>query len=246
MDSNDIRREKIAKYVKWGLVLAGCAIISPVIFLAIKGMVGLAVAGVIGLVWVNLAPVLSMKLANLKIKGIVSEAQQNPIETLQNLLIEKHKAYVTFRDNVTTAATAAKDFASKVEELKRRYPNRAAEFNNQVNAINELIRRKYAALNDAKHSIEEGEEKLDEMKSVWEVSQAAQAANKAANMDINDAYAKLKADTAVDSVMTSMNRAFAELETAAAEAGPSTQTLLTHQPADAITVQVKEKQGARV
>ena len=64
--------------------------------------------------------------------------------------------------------------------------------------------------------LEEGHNKLDEMKAYWDMSQAAQDANKAAGMDTGDQFERLKADTAVDAVFESMNRAFAELEVAAA------------------------------
>jgi hypothetical protein len=48
------------------------------------------------------------------------------------------------------------------------------------------------------------------------MSQAAQEANKKAGMSTGDQFEKLKADTAVDAVFDSMNRAFAQLEVAAA------------------------------
>lgn len=241
---NTIRRDQIAKYVKYGLALAGCVIISPIIFLAIKGLIGLIIAAFIGFAWLNFAPVVAMKVANWKIKGIVAEAQENPIETLTNLLIEKRKAYELFRENVVNAATAAKDFATKVQDFKRKFPARSQEFEAQLEAMNELVRRKQVALVDAKHTLDEGDTKLSEMKAYWDMSQAAQAANKAAGMDIGDLYEKLKADTAVDAVYTSMNRAFAELETAAALSDDDAPTLLLeHQPANKLTATVRVKQG---
>jgi hypothetical protein len=243
-DDINVKRDKIAKYAKWGLGLVGAAVISPFVFLAVKGLIGLALAAVVGVAIINLAPVVSMKFANWKVKAIVSEAMVNPIETLTNLLIEKRKAFESFKENVTTAATAAKNFATKVDGFKKKFPARAPEFEAQLAAMTELVKRKYQALRDAEHSLNEGDAKLDEMKAYWEMSQAAQAANKAAGMDTGDLYEKLKADTAVDAVYTSMNRAFAELETAAALSGPDdtdATPALTHQTSNVIEASFTDK-----
>ena len=211
--------QKRAKYKTWfnvGLVALAALIVSPIIFLVVKGMLGLIVAAVIGLAAVNIAPLVSMKLANWKVNGIVSEAKENPIETMVNLLVEKRKAFELFRDSVETAVTAAKNFEQKCKTFSVQYPNRAAEFNQQLKAMQQLVERKKQALQAAQAMLVDGDHKLTEMRAYWDMSQAAQEANKAAGMDIGDAYAQLKSDTAVDSVFESLNRAFAELEVAAA------------------------------
>lgn len=211
--------QKRVKYKTWfnvGLVALAALIVSPIIFLVVKGMLGLIVAAVIGLAAVNIAPLVSMKLANWKVKGIVSEAKENPIETMVNLLVEKRKAFELFRDSVETAVTAAKNFEQKCKTFSVQYPNRAAEFNQQLHAMKTLVERKKQALQAAQAMLVDGDHKLTEMRAYWDMSQAAQEANKAAGMDIGDAYAQLKSDTAVDSVFESLNRAFAELEVAAA------------------------------
>lgn len=210
------RKEKIRKWTSLGLVLLAGLIVSPVIFLAIKGIIGLAIAGVVGLSVVTFAPVLGMKFANMRVKAIMAEASENPIETMINLLTAKKQAYVTFRENVETAATAEKEFGMKCARFAQKYPARASEFNTQLSAMRTLVQRKFKALSEAKTSIELAEDKLVEMQAYWEMSQAAQAANKAAGMETGDLYEKLKADTAVDAVFESVNRAFAQLEVAAA------------------------------
>ncbi len=216
MDLDNIKRQKLATYAKWGLALLAAAVISPIIFFAVKGLIGLALAGLIGLTIVNFAPVVAMKFANWKVKAITHEAKQNPIETMQNLLFAKREAFQIFKQNVENAITATKAFEQKTIEFSKKYPHRAAEFQRQLENMKELISRKTEALKDARNVLEVAENKLAEMKAYWEISQAAQAANQAAGMDTGDLYEKLKADTAVDAVFESMNRAFAQLEVAAA------------------------------
>lgn len=210
------RRAKIQKWATVGLIGLIGLVVSPIIFLTIKGLIGLAIAALIGLTMVTFAPWVSMKFANWKVKAIVHEAGENPIETMVNLLAAKRQAFETFKENVTNAVTARDNFKEKCIEFAKCYPNRAAEFNKQLENMTELVERKKRALADAQDSLEAGQHKLDEMRAYWEMSQAAQQANAAAGMDTGDMYEKLKADTAVDAVFASMNKAFAQLEVAAA------------------------------
>lgn len=214
MDINQ-RREKIQKYAGIGLIGLVGLVVSPVIFMAITGLLGLIVAGLIGLTVVTFAPWVAMKFANWRVKAIVSEAKENPIETMVNLLAQKQEAFERFRENVTNAVTARDNFKTKCEQFAKKYPQRATEFNQQLLNMTELVKRKKQALADAQNVLEEGHHKLEEMRAYWEMSQAAQDANRAAGMDTGDMYERLKADTAVDAVFESMNRAFAELEVAA-------------------------------
>ena len=221
-----IRKEK---YQKWftigGLAVVGL-LVSPVIFLAIQGIVGLAIAGVIGVTCVSFAPVVARKIANAKynaleaeavaqIKRVQTAAAENPIETMQNLLRQKRTAFASFKLNVENAVTARDTFKNKVEEFQRKYPARAPEFQKQLERMIDLVQRKKKALADAQKSLDDGGMKLEEMKAYWDMSKTAIELNKAAGMDTGDAFEKLKADTAVDAVFESMNRAFAQLEVAA-------------------------------
>lgn len=210
------RKQRIQKWAAVTLIALSGLIVSPVIFLAIKGIVGLIIAALAGLSVVTFTPWIAMKFANWRVKAITAEAKENPIETMVNLLISKREAYAQFKENVETAVTAKKDFEVKCRDFSQRYPHRADEFNQQLAAMTELVERKKMALIDARNSLEQGELKLTEMRAYWEMSQAAQAAHQAAGMDTGDLYEKLKADTAVDAVFESVNRAFAQLEVAAA------------------------------
>jgi hypothetical protein len=215
MNDIELKRQKYTKiFMVTFIAFLGLAV-SPIIFLAIKGLVGLIAAGVIGLTAITFAPYLSMKFANWKVQAIVAESKENPIETMQNLLVAKKQAFHEFRVNVETAVTAYKSFETKTKQFAEQYPARAQEFKNQLDQMKQLVDGKKVSLKRAQGMLEEGDRKLVEMKAYWEMSQAAQAANKAAGMNTGDMYEKLKSDTAVDAVFESMNRAFAELEVAA-------------------------------
>ncbi len=211
--------EKFEKYRKWamvGLIATVGLIVAPVIYIAVKGLIGLAIAGLIGISFVSFSPYIAMKFANWKVAAIKKEAGENPIETMTNLLIAKREAFELFRKNVSESMAARDTFEQKCRDFARRYPSRASEFEAQLSRMKALVEQKRNALIVAKEQLDLGDNKLDEMRAYWEMSQHAANLNKAAGMDTGDLYEKLKADTAVDAVFMSMNSAFAELEVAAA------------------------------
>lgn len=240
------RKERIKKWASIGLIGLAGLVVSPFVFLAVKGIAGLILAGVLGLAIVSFAPWVAMKFANWKVKAVVHEATENPIETMVNLLAAKKQAFLVFKEEVTNAVTARDSFKTKCADFAKKFPARAPEFNQQLANMTTLVEKKKAALADAQKSLELGDAKLEEMRAYWDMSQAAQAANAAAGMDTGDMYEKLKADTAVDSVFESMNRAFAQLEVAATL---DTNHQLTYDAGNVIelpatSVQVKQKVGS--
>jgi hypothetical protein len=195
--------------------------------MSIGGLIGLGVAAAISFVLIQLAPWFALKVANWKyrlidaekvshIKAVTDAAARNPIETMTSMLVERHQAFDRFKKNVVEATTARDTFKEKLSQFTKQYPHRSSEFQVQLKRMADLVERKKAALVNAQQSLEDGQMKLEEMKAYWEMSQVMQAANKAAGMDTGDAFEKLKADTACDAVFESMNRAFAQMEVAAA------------------------------
>lgn len=213
----DVRRKKIEKWTKVGLlgvaVVAVLGVAAPLLIAGVKAAFALGAAGLAGFVVINVAPTVAMKVANWRLKSIKAEASKNPIETLQNVYVEKTEALGRFEDAITAFATKVKNLQDKVEGLRKRYPEEAEKFEGHLEKMTEVLqarRRKYKA---AKQAISDFAEEIEKAKVVWEVSQAAQDVTNAAGLDTGDAYELIKAKTAVESVQNSMNTAIAELET---------------------------------
>jgi DNA repair exonuclease SbcCD ATPase subunit len=209
----EVKRKKIEKIAKWGLGLVGAVVISPFVFLAVKGIVGLALAGIIGMAVINFAPLVAMKFANWKLKGIKAEAAKNPVETLQNVFVEKQSALTIFETAITEFSTKVKNLEDKVESLRKKYPEEADKFEGhlqKMQAVLEARRRKYKTV---KKALLDFSEEIKKAQVVWEVSQAAQEVTSAAGMGTDDPYERIKAETAVESVQNSLNKAISELET---------------------------------
>lgn len=221
------KRDRMKKWVSVGALGVVGFLVAPIIFLTIKGIIGLAIAAAVGFTLTMLAPVFALKVANWKyrltdaekvahIKKVTDAAAENPIETMTYQLQERRAAFKKFELNVVEATTARDTFKDKVTKFAKNYPHRADEFKKQLDRMIDLVERKKVALRVAQKTLEDGAMKLEEMQAYWEMSKDAQELNKAAGMDTGDVFEKLKQDTACDAVFESMNRAFAQLEVAAA------------------------------
>jgi molybdopterin converting factor small subunit len=207
------KRQKIATYAKWGLALIGAVIISPFIFLAVKGLVGLALAAVVGLAFINFAPMVAMKFANWKLQGIKTEAATNPIETLENVFVQKMQALDKFEGTITEFATKVKNLSDKVDTLRKQYPTEASKFEEHLSKMESVLNHRKRRYKEAKKALALFADEIKKAQVVWEVSQAAQLVTDAAGLDTGDVYERIKAETAVEAVQNSLNQAIAELET---------------------------------
>ncbi|WP_249744579.1 hypothetical protein [Burkholderia pyrrocinia] len=211
-DSNVSTTTKV-RLIKWGIVALCIAVGAPVALLLLKGIVGLAVAGLLGLFAINFAPVIAMKLANAKVKAVVSEAQTNPIETLINQLAEKRQASERFADSITAFRTEVKNFENKTATFEKQYPDDAPRFRAQLDTMRQLLAYRESRYKQVQDELKNFALAIDRAKAMWEMSQAAQQMNKLAGRQPIDTFEQIKTDAAVDSVMRSVNKAFSEMET---------------------------------
>lgn len=239
----DPKKLRLAAGVKWALGLAGAVLIAPVVFLAVKGLVGLALAAIVGLAMVNFAPVLSMKFANWKLRGMKDEARTNPIETRQNLAIKARERIAAAEIALTEFSTEVRNFADEVTALSKTQPDDAKDFAEQLANLRLLMQRKQDGLTAARLSADDFEAATARAARKWKVAQSAIRMQRLAGAAADDAMNKILAEESLDAVQSAMNRALAELDTAIAM---SSQPALSHQPVDVIEmVPVGQKEKAR-
>lgn len=224
---NDDKKQRLATAVKWGIGMLAAAIIAPVVFLAVQGLIGLIVAGVLGLALVNFAPVMGVKFANWKLKGLKHEARANPIETRQQIALQVRAWLRAAAQELTTFATEVRNFADEVKNLRVTQPEDAADFELQLSALQHLLDPKRGRLQDAEAEADAFESATARAARKWKVAQSAIRMNKLAGADQDAAMDKLLADESLDAVQTAMNRALAELDTALATSVPQ----IEHTPA---------------
>jgi hypothetical protein len=213
----DLKRKKFAGIVKIAIGALAIAVLAPAIMLLVKGIIGIAIAGTVGLLIVNGAPVISMKLANWKVKAIVSEAKTNPIETMVNIANDRADKLKEALQRIGDLSASVKNFADKVVGFKKQWPNDAAMFDQAVANANKVLEKWKGDYKVAKQALEAYLLEIEKCRAVNEMAVEMAALNKMAQMDSDKLMEELKSKTAIDEVSRRMNSAMAQLETSLLE-----------------------------
>ena len=206
------KRKKYDTRIKWGLALLGALIVSPIIFFVVQGLVGLAAAGLTGLLIVNLAPVVSMKLTNWKLKAIKAEAAKNPVETLQNVYNERDKEKLAIKEQITAFRTKCLTFKDKVDGFRVKYPDEAVRFEKQLFAMEAQLARREQTYKQIKADLEKFRDVIDKAQALWDMSLASASLDESAvEIDANVVMQRIKTETALDSIQDSLNRSISSM-----------------------------------
>lgn len=223
MNEAELKKEQLTKMVKFGLIGLFCAVIAPVAWLAVTGIAGMMVAVGIGAVGYNLAPVVALKLANMKYRALDAErvghiekvqqaAAENPIETA----VSQSQA---FKDRgrkqleaITAYGTEVNNFETMTQGFAKKYPEAAPRYKQQLDVMKQALQFKQSKYSELQQNIKLMDEQIEFLRANWKMSQALQKANALAGVDSEDPMAQLKTDAAIDSVVNSINRAFAEMD----------------------------------
>lgn len=208
------RRDQLALALKIGAVALVGVVIAPLIFTLLKATVALIVTGVLGLATIALAPVLSMKLANWKLKAIMDEARRNPIPTLENELLVRKNALEEARTHLKNSLAQVEGFITQAQDAARKYPDMASRWKERAFKAKQLADMKKKSFNDAVASVAHFEEIVERSRTEWKLVLAEAAMNKSLNVIAGDPMAQLKSRVAIESVTDQMNAAFAGLEVA--------------------------------
>lgn len=214
MDDNDLRRQKWATFFKWVLGLAGAVAVAPYVFLAVKGIVGLALAAAVGLVVTQLAPVFALALANLRMKLIEAAVEANPIETMKNLEIEKTKELEHADQNIVDFETEIGNYDSQLQGFKDQYPSEGATYQALSDKMHEALRQMKAEQSNARKALGEFHLKIQKAEAIYKMSLAAQRVAQLSRTAEARVFAQIKEQVAFDTVRSQLNRSFASLNLA--------------------------------
>jgi adenylate cyclase class IV len=232
--AEDPRVARNVKIAKVALGAVALAILAPGIYLALQGLVYGSIFLLLAGVVFYAAPVIAMKFANWRLKGIKYEARVNPIETLQNQYLEKMNALGLFRESIKKFEAAVLNFKTKVEKFTQEQPDEAERFQSQLNTMNKLLDYRKNKYRSAKKGLEEFEITIQKANTMWDMSQEAMKMNELAGLQTGDPFDKIKTDTALDSVTSSLNMAFADLEDSLLDSEEVSNKALAFNPSESI------------
>lgn len=198
-------------------VLGILALAAPLIWAAASAGVGLIVLLVLGALGVGIMqalPLLGQKWENKLLAARKAEARRNPIEQLQNFLMEKAKRVALFKQAVVQIGTQIKSLSDMLDDRKRTKPGYDASKQEAALAAmrqaHQVLEAKYRRAEEALGQLKEV---IDDKRFEWSFGQAGQAAiaqlNAASGEDLLN---QMLADEAFASVRDNFNQVFAELE----------------------------------
>lgn len=223
MTEIELKQQKIARLVKFGVILVVCAVLGPLAYLAIKGIVGLAVFGALAFIGYNAAPVIALKVANAKyralddenishIKKVERTAAQNPIETA-TAQSQAYKARAAkYLEGITAYSTEVNNFETMTADFAKKYPETAPRYKEQLVTMKKALAYKNDKYRELVENIKLMDDKITFLAANWKMSQALIKVNALGGVDGGDPMEQLKADAAIDAVVNSINRAFAEMD----------------------------------
>lgn len=209
------KRKKYDLLIK-GLMFAGCCVLAPFTVLAISGAVGLIISFVLFEGIICFTPWLSMKFANWRLAAIKHEAALNPIETLENQYLERENNLRKFLEDIRQFYAEVENLKAAIDAHKEDFPGKQCKLEPTYAKMVLLLRNRGEKYKHAQENLRRFGLMLDEKRSEWKVAQIAARTLKLANAG-EDFLSKLQEDTAVNSITTELNTAFAELETSLLE-----------------------------
>ncbi len=210
----EVRRKQLEKIFKWGFALIGAVVISPFVFLAVKGIIGLALAVITGMVIINFAPVFSTWLANKRIEMLVKVVEANPIETMQNLYAEKTTELESADHNIVDFETEIGNFDDQMDGFRKDYPKEVGTYEALSDKMHEGLGEMKTEQTQARQALADFNLKIKKAKAIYKMSLAAQKVTQLSKSAEARVFAQIKEQVAFDTVRTELNKSFASLNLA--------------------------------
>lgn len=244
----DPRAKRWGTFAKWAAMLTIGFFVAPYIWVAIGGLIGMIVAGGILLATWMLLPAAEAAAANMRLKLIKQEAARNPVETLQIDLRNKTVALDERKTAIERLNGQIRTFADKVDEIKNKYGVQDGGYiklNEDLGYLRRVALQRAAKWKEAHAQLIRYGEEIDRASMIWDAGQAAAAARESSGFTEEDFYAKLRSETAFDSISNSYNEALASLDTSMLEADPVVQASLPAPKGNTIDLKVNTKLNAK-
>ncbi|MNK09862.1 hypothetical protein D3C87_278460 [compost metagenome] len=231
------KQKKLAGWAKLALFALVALVVAPIVFMIIKGIVGLAICAGLILLATWGAPLVADQFANWKLDIIKGMASRAPIETMQNIFRERTEKIGEAIETFKEFSAEVSMFRSQVESLVRKYPDQRPKYEGIIGKMVEVLEMRRSGIARAKAALAEYGGEIEKADAVWNVSQAAMKLNKKMKMTDNDIINEIKSKTAIDSVERSLNMAMADLDTAMLMEAPA----LDFNPSPSLnTIDIKE------
>jgi hypothetical protein len=230
--------EKHATKLKWGVGIAACFILAPVVWTGIVGLTGALVFGAIAYGSAMAAPVLAKRLSHMKyealkvadnkhlealqaekvrhLSSVKAAAASSPVETLWLGWKDNEKVLKNRRDALVSLDGKTRTFGEKMEGFRKKFGENVPEVakyadrHQRMAEVVEMRRRKLAQLTQA-HA--DKKDIIERAEGLWELALASMEFDEASGTTVEEKfYANLREQTAFDSIESTWNKAGAEFD----------------------------------
>lgn len=212
---NDPRARRWAAAARWLLLFPLGFVIAPYIFTALFGLAGLLL-GVLGMVatWM-LRPWVTSVAANLRLKLIKVEAAKNPVETLQAEHLRNAGILEDRKEGIEAMGSAVRTLDQAIDSLQNEFPDspELPQMREDQAELMGLLQSRSEEWQAAYVTHGEFAKEIKRVGKLWEVSLAAAKARQQSGLTEDEWTAKLKTQTAIDSIRSSLNTQLSSLTT---------------------------------
>jgi hypothetical protein len=204
---------KYKKLVQIGIIGAVGLIVAPVIFLAVKGIVGLVIAGVVGGVAIALMPAISEKLAQLKFQAVKMVIDRAPVDSLYVRVQERHTLLQEQRKVLQEQAANLEGFKKKAMRFMEQYPEEAAAYKEKLTGYEKLFAYRVDLFKQARKANQDFVKVVEKAEAIYEMAVADAALGQSFNKE-QDFMAFYREKTAFDAIERADNLAMSNLRMA--------------------------------
>lgn len=173
------RYTNIAKYGGLGII---AIVLVPLLFsisfailttmaITAAAFVAALVTAVIGMAVVNYLPVMAMKFANWKLKGLKAEARANPIETAQNQLLQWSRNLDDYKDETAERIAQYNALREETLEIAKTDPEGAATFQSRLDSFEQEIKDREENIRTMVNQLDEATAKVQKAAKLWKLEQ---------------------------------------------------------------------------
>ena len=201
------------RLLKYGTVALVALVVSPIIFMVVKGIVGLALVAAIALLLGALTPAFSAWLTHLKFQSLRFVIDRAPVEELIQRAKERWDAIAEQRDLLQQQAATLALYKKKVQGIVKNFPEEAPEALANLAQYEQLFAMRVESFKQAKVETERFMRVIDRAEAIYEMAVAEANMGKSFGKN-KDFMAVFREKTAFDAIDKASANAVANLKMA--------------------------------
>lgn len=207
----DAMHRKYATLAKYGMIAVVAAVSYPLAVMALEGLLVWLAVGVVTLIASNYAPAVGNYFANQKIAAIKAVAEANPIETMENLRIEKQHELDAAADNIRDFETELGNFKNEVAKVTKEFPEDTTEYQDAQHRMEDLLTEMQNEQTQATGELADFCKQKRKAEMFWNLAKSANKMLERSASAQNAVFADIKEKVSFDTVRATLNKSFANM-----------------------------------